>query len=61
MDYAYHLDASLYAQYLRQRAEARGVLRVEGKVIEVRQNGETGFIEAVRLRTPDRADSREWL
>ena len=48
-DYAYHFDATLYARYLRGFSEARGVKRVEGKVIDVVQNSETGFIETVRL------------
>ncbi len=47
--YAYHFDASLYARFLREYAEARGVKRVEGKVVAVEQNPESGFIEGVRL------------
>ena len=42
--YAYHFDATLYARFLRQYAEARGVQRVEGKIEQVQQAGETGFI-----------------
>ena len=47
--YAFHFDAALYAAYLRRIAEAAGVDRTEGKVAEVRQNGESGHVEAVVL------------
>jgi tryptophan halogenase len=49
LTWAFHFDAALYARYLRRWAEARGVRRREGRVIEVRQNGATGFIESVVL------------
>jgi len=49
INYAYHLDATSYGQYLRGLAEQRGVQRVEGKIKEVRQNGESGDIEALLL------------
>jgi tryptophan halogenase len=48
-DYAYHFDAGLYAHYLRQYSEAKGVLRIEGKINAVKQNSVSGFIEAVQL------------
>jgi tryptophan halogenase len=47
--YAYHFDATLYARFLRQYAEKRGVRRIEGKVCEVLRAGETGFLTGVRL------------
>ena len=47
VNYAFQFDASTYAAYLRRFSERRGVVRREGKVVDVRQNAETGFIEAV--------------
>ncbi len=35
LNYAYHLDATLYAQYLRRFSEALGVQRIEGKIVKV--------------------------
>src|SRR5438105_12916790 len=51
LNYAYHLDAGLYGRYLRSLAETAGVRRVEGKIAEVRQNGESGDIEALVLES----------
>ena len=48
-DYAYHFDAGLYARFLRNYSEARGVVRAEGKVGSVQQNGETGFVTGVTM------------
>jgi tryptophan halogenase len=52
--YAYHFDAGLYAQFLRRYAEARGVVRTEGKVMGVEQNPENGFITAITLDSGER-------
>lgn len=51
LNYAYHLDASLYARFLRLLSESRGVKRVEGKIAEVRQHPDNGFIQALRLES----------
>jgi tryptophan halogenase len=52
--YAFQFDATRYARFLRKYAEANGVVRTEGKVIDATRNSTTGFIESVRL---DRGDT----
>ncbi|MEW5249511.1 tryptophan halogenase family protein [Microbulbifer discodermiae] len=50
-NHAYHLDASLYARFLRSFAETHGVSRTEGQILEVQLNRDNGFIEALHLDT----------
>lgn len=52
-NYAYHFDASLYAQLLRKFSEGLGVQRTEGKVVDVKLKADSGFIESVLLEAGD--------
>lgn len=47
--YAYQFDAGLYAAFLRNYAEARGVERVEGQIADVRQDPDNGHVAALVL------------
>ena len=49
MPYAYHFDAGLYAAYLRRYAEARGVVRHEGRIGSVERHGASGDAAALLL------------
>ena len=51
INYAYHLDATVYAKFLRKFAEGHGAKRVEGKIRQVKQNAETGFVESLLLES----------
>ncbi|MDP5279670.1 tryptophan 7-halogenase [Sphingomonas sp. DG1-23] len=45
--YAFHFDALLYARFLRRYAEARGVRRIEGRVVDTEIDAGSGRIAAV--------------
>ncbi len=49
--YAFQFDAALYVKFLRSFAEARGVVRTEGKITQVHQHAETGHVESVTLES----------
>lgn len=49
MNYAFHIDAGLYAKFLRKFSEGYGVRRIEGKITNVLTHDDTGFIKAIRL------------
>jgi tryptophan halogenase len=49
INYAYHMDASLYARYLRQMSERHGARRVEGRITEVVTDPASGYITALKM------------
>ncbi|CCQ11715.1 Tryptophan halogenase [Pseudoalteromonas luteoviolacea B = ATCC 29581] len=53
LSYAYHFDAGLYARFLREKAQAWGVKRIEGKIEEVRQCKTSGFIRELVLQSKE--------
>ena len=48
-NHAYHMDASLYAKFLRKMAEANGLTRIEGKITDVQLHDHNGYIKALQL------------
>ncbi|WP_420142832.1 tryptophan halogenase family protein [Sphingomonas sp.] len=57
MGYAYHVDATRYARFLRALAEPAGVKRVEGKIRNVDLNPTSGFIDAIVLESGQRIEA----
>ncbi|WP_334179147.1 tryptophan halogenase family protein [Pseudoxanthomonas sp.] len=53
LNYAYHMDASLYARFLRKFSERHGATRVEGKIAEVLTDAESGYITALKMENGD--------
>ena len=57
LDYAFHMDASLFAAFLRRQSEARGVKRIEGRIVSTKLRPEDGFIESVQLSSGEEVAS----
>jgi len=49
LNYAYHLDAGLYAKMLREIAQESGVKRIEGKVTDVQQNPLNSYVTSLNI------------
>lgn len=49
LNYAYHLDATAYGQFLRRFAQPLGVERIEGKIRSVKLDPESGDIAALDM------------
>lgn len=60
MNYAYQLDSTLYARFLRTMAENDGARRIEGKIADVELN-DTGNIAALRLDSGQRIEGDLFL
>jgi tryptophan halogenase len=56
LGYAFQFDAGRYARYLRGRAERDGVIRTEGRIVDVEQDAESGFVTAVVLENGARVE-----
>ncbi|HWU78193.1 MAG TPA: tryptophan halogenase family protein [Rhodanobacter sp.] len=56
MNYAFHMDAGLYARFLRKFSEGYGVRRVEGKIVEVSADREQQRIHALQLASGERIE-----
>jgi tryptophan halogenase len=56
LNYAYHLDAGLYAGFLRAIAEAHGAVRQEGTIEDVIQDPATGYLRSLRLTSGKQVD-----
>src|SRR6185436_11287655 len=53
MNYAFHIDAGLYAKFLRKFSENFGVRRIEGKIASVNMDDQSGFITSLKLDSGD--------
>jgi tryptophan halogenase len=53
MNYAFHIDAGLYAKFLRKFAEGFGVKRIEGKIVDVKLDETSGDIASIKLDSGD--------
>jgi len=51
LNFAFHLDATRYAKYLRKKSEAAGVRRLEGLIKEVQKDPQSGDIKALLLES----------
>ena len=51
LNYAYHIDATLYARFLRKLSEENGAKRIEGKIVNVNTDLESGYITSLTLES----------
>lgn len=58
---AFHFDASLYAKFLRKRAERQGVRRIEGKVRTAELREPDGFVSALLMESGERVEGELFI
>lgn len=51
LNYAYHMDAGLYAKLLKRIADEFGAKRIEGKIVSVQTDRYSGFIDSITLES----------
>lgn len=56
INHAFHVDAGLYAGFLRRHAEGLGVQRIAARVQDAVLNPENGHVQAVRLEGGEQVD-----
>ncbi|WP_109806250.1 tryptophan halogenase family protein [Sphingosinithalassobacter portus] len=61
LNYAYQLDATAYARFLRNMAEGDGTTRIEGRIAQVELDGESGDIAALTLDSGQRIEGDLFL
>lgn len=61
LKYAYQFDAGLYARFLREIAEARGVVRHEGRIAGVERDPRTGHVQSVVTRDGRRLEAELFI
>ena len=61
VNYAYQLDSTLYARFLREMAEGDGVTRIEGRIARVDLDGARGDIAALVLEDGSRIEGDLFL
>lgn len=56
LNYAYHIDAGLFAKYLRKISEEHGCQRIEGTIEDINLCDNTGNISSLRLNSGELVD-----
>lgn len=54
LNHAFHLDAGLYAKFLKKISDAHGVKRIDGKIAHVGQDSHSGYITHLVLDSGER-------